>query len=150
MGYYGCPAWGRVKEVNMPITITFDIETASVTDTNDRNRIYAAFERLGWENTGGSAWRYPALGSENPSEDWFNHVVPALMYFRSMVEHAGLNVTTFTVDAHSEAGFRGKQLPNIGAAIQSAADIEMYDSGADKLSADRLRRFISDAANSLN
>lgn len=133
----------------MPITITFDIETASVTDTNDRNRIYAAFERLGWENTGGSAWRYPALGSDNPSEDWFNHVVPALMYFRSMVEHAGLNVTTFTVDAHSEAGFRGKQQPNIGAQIVPAAQIEMYDSTADKLSEERLRRFIAASADSL-
>lgn len=133
----------------MPITITFDIESASVADTNDRNRIYAAFERLGWENIGGSAWRYPALGSDNPSEDWFNHVVPALMYFRSMVEHAGLNVTTFTVDAHSEAGFRGKQQPTTGAGIVPAAQIEMYDTTADKLSEERLKKFISDAADSL-
>ncbi len=45
----------------MPVTITFDIEDASVKDVNDRGRIYAAFQRLGWENIGGSAWRYPAL-----------------------------------------------------------------------------------------
>ena len=65
----------------MPVTITFDIEDASVQDVNDRGRIYASFQRFGWENIGGSAWRYPALGSQNISEDWFNHVIPALMYF---------------------------------------------------------------------
>lgn len=133
----------------MPVTITFDIENASVRDSNDRGRIYAAFQRLGWENIGGSAWRYPALGSENVSEDWFNHIVPALMYFRSMVQHAGMNVTSFTVDAHSEAGFRGKAVPNIGAPISAAADIEMYPCTYDVLSVERLRRFISDSADSL-
>lgn len=134
----------------MPITITFDIENASVRDSNDRTRIYAAFQRLGWENIGGSAWRYPALGSENVSEDWFNHVIPALMYFRSMVQHASLNVTSFTVDAHSEAGYRGKAVPTIGAAIASSHDVEMYPSQYDAaLSEVRLRRFIADSADSL-
>lgn len=135
----------------MPITVTFDIETVSVKDSNDRARVYAAFERLGWENIGGSAWRYPKLGSENPSEDWFNHVVPALMYFRSMVEHASWNVTSFTVDAHSEAGYRGNANPKIGAEIASSKDIEMYPSPTydDKLSEARLRKYVKDAADSL-
>jgi len=85
----------------MPITLTFDIENASVTDVNDRSRIIACFQRFGWEHIGGSAWRYPALGTSNVSEDWFNHVIPALAYFRSLVCHANLDVYNFTIDAHS-------------------------------------------------
>lgn len=133
----------------MPVTITFDIEDASVQDVNDRGRIYAAFQRLGWENIGGSAWRYPALGSQNISEDWFNHVIPALMYFRSLVEHAGINVYNFTIDAHSEAGHRGRANPPLGAAIAAAANIEMYPSAYNSLSEQRLRRFVSESAASL-
>jgi hypothetical protein len=136
----------------MPITITFDIEQASFHDGNDRTRIIAAFSRLGWEHIGGSAWRYPALGSENASEDWFNHVIPALMYFRSIVEHAGLDVYNFTIDAHSEAGHRGKYNPVVGEKIMNAADIKTYPANPQydaALSDERLRKFIADAAASL-
>ncbi|WP_134943481.1 hypothetical protein [Pseudomonas syringae] len=133
----------------MPVTITFDIEDASVKDVNDRGRIYAAFQRLGWENIGGSAWRYPALGTANVSEDWFNHVIPALMYFRSVTEHAGINVYNFTIDAHSEAGYRGRAKPAVGAGIVTSANIAMYPSAYDALSERRLRSFIGAAAASL-
>jgi hypothetical protein len=136
----------------MPITITFDIEQASFADPNDRTRIIAAFTRLGWEHIGGSAWRYPALGSQNASEDWFNHVIPALMYFRSLVEHANLDVYNFTIDAHSEAGHRGKGQPAIGEPIKNAAAITTYPAKRkydSALSDDRLRKFIKDAADSL-
>jgi hypothetical protein len=139
----------------MPITLTFDIDTASIADGNDRTRIIACFERLGWEHVGGSAWRYPALGSENEnvSEDWFNQIIPALMYFRSLVEHADLQVSKFTIDAHSEAGHRGNATPPLGAPIHHAAHIHMYPTTSAAydgvLSEDRLRQFIEDAANSL-
>src|SRR5436189_6282531 len=109
----------------MPITLTFDIDGDSIHDPNDRNRIIACFDRFGWEHVGGSAWRYPALGTANVSEDWMNHVVPALMYFRSLVEHAGLNVYNFTIDAHSEAGHRGGTVPPLGEPIRSGATITM-------------------------
>lgn len=136
----------------MPITITFDIEAASVRDANDRARMFQAFERLGWENIGGSCWRYPRLSNaqQHASEDWFNHVIPALMYFRAIVEHSGMNVTQFTIDAHSEAGYRFGP-PTIGQPISGAQNITMYQStfADDKLSERRLRQFISDAANSL-
>jgi hypothetical protein len=131
----------------MPITFTFDVTNDSVNDSNDRNRVVACFKQLGWEHIGGSAWRYPALGSANPSEDWFNHVVPALMYFRSIATHAEWNVTKFTLDAHSEAGFRSEG--PIGAAIQSAKDIETYPPSDGTLSEARLRKFIQDAEDSL-
>lgn len=132
----------------MPITLTFDIDNNTVRDPNDRNRIIACFTRLGWEHIGGSAWRYPALGTENVSEDWFNHVIPALMYFRSLVEHGEFNVYRFTIDAHSEAGHRGRANPQLGQPIRPASQIVMYP--ADQvLSEDRLRTFIRDAADSL-
>ncbi len=53
----------------MPITFTFDLSGA---ENANRRRIQACFTRLGWEHIGGSAWRYPALGTTNVSEDWFN------------------------------------------------------------------------------
>lgn len=138
----------------MPITISFDIEQASVKDGNDRTRIQVAFLRLGWEHIGGSCWRYPALGTQPASEDWFNHVVPALMYLRSVVEHSGMNMFRFTIDAHSEAGFRGDIYPVVGQPIMPSAHITMHPTGLDpkheeKLSEPRLKTFISDAATSL-
>ena len=136
----------------MPITLTFDIEQASIKDGNDRTRIIAAFTRLGWEHIGGSAWRYPALGSQNASEDWFNHVIPALMYFRSLVEHANLDVYNFTIDAHSEAGHRSKHNPVVGQPIKHSASITTYAAISEydaALSDSRLRKFIKDAADSL-
>lgn len=134
----------------MPITVTFDIEQRSIADNNDRARIIACFERLGWERVGGSAWRYPRLGTENVSEDWFNHVVPALMYLRSLVSHAGMDMYNFTIDAHSEAGHRGRAHTALGEPIRPSTNITMYESRYDDaLSEDRLRQFIRDAENSL-
>lgn len=132
----------------MPVTLTFDIEQASIADPNDRQRISACFRRLGWEHIGGSAWRYPELDpNKHASEDWFNHVIPALMYFRSLVEHSGMNVTKFTLDAHSAAGFRSEG--DVGSPIQDAGDIVMYDDDSAALSEARLRQFLEDAADSL-
>lgn len=136
----------------MPVTLTFDIENASVRDVNDRERIFQAFERLGWENIGGSCWRYPKLSNaqQHASEDWFNHVIPALMYFRALVEHSGMNVTQFTIDAHSEAGYR-QGPPVVGQPIEAGANVTMYPSThvATALSEQRLRQFISDCAGTL-
>lgn len=146
----------------MPISLTFDIEQSSINDANDRTRIELAFRRFGWEHIGGSSWRYPALGtSEHPSEDWFNHVVPALMYFRSLVEHSGMNVTSFTLDAHSEAGFRSNRNASVGnatpvgQAICLSSGLTLYSPNlGDKteaiLSETRLKKFVADCADSLN
>ncbi|MGU3577083.1 hypothetical protein ACLBWZ_16330 [Brucellaceae bacterium C25G] len=133
----------------MPITFTFDIEEDSIDDKNDRARITACFRRLGWESLGGSAWRYPELGGggEHASEDWFNHVIPALMYFRSLVEHSRMRVTQFTLDAHSEAGYR--QNTNAGAQIQNGDQITMYPYESGALSENRLKSFIRVTAESL-
>jgi hypothetical protein len=138
----------------MPVTLTFDIVQNSIKDPNDRTRLIVMFRRLGWEHIGGSSWRYPALGSEHPSEDWFNHVVPALMYFRSLVQAKELKVSKFTIDAHSEAGYRQAATGHIGQPIESGNSIATYPTGLkkaydDKLSDDRLKQFVDDCANSL-
>lgn len=136
----------------MPITLTYDFDESTINDTNDRTRIIACFQRFGWEHIGGSAWRYPALGTANISEDWFNHVIPALMYFRSIVEHAGIGVYNFTIDAHSEAGHRGRATPPLGEPITPGANLVLYPANTTydaTLSEARLRRFVTDAATSL-
>jgi len=74
------------------------------------------------------------------------------MYFRALVEHSGMQVTQFTIDAHSEARYRGN--PAVGQPIQAGAQIGLYPTGLtaeydNKLSEERLRQFISDAADSL-
>jgi hypothetical protein len=102
---------------------------------------------------GGSAWRYPALGTVNVSEDWFNHVIPALAYLRSLVSHANLDMYNFTIDAHSEAGHRGRAMPPLGEPIRHAANITMYPTNPNYngvLSEQRLRTFVQDGADSLN
>ncbi len=139
----------------MPITFSFDLETASVKDPNDRTRIQVAFLRFGWEHIGGSCWRYPILGTDDhPSEDWFNHVIPALAYFRALVEHSGIKVTRFALDAHSEAGHRSLPGELIGQPILPSESVKMYPPNLDKpredaLTEARLKKFLADAASSL-
>ena len=67
----------------MPVVITFDSADYA---GSDHTRIRTAFERLGWQNLGGSAYRYPRLGTDDqPVEVRMNHVIPALMLFRSFI-----------------------------------------------------------------
>lgn len=87
----------------MPIVITFDIEGA---EPLERNRIQSFFERFGWENLGGSSYRYPRLGTDHqPVEDWFNHIIPALMLFRSYLLSSGRMLTKCTLDVQSSSGY---------------------------------------------
>src|SRR5438132_8367751 len=86
----------------MPAVITFDIKKAT---TKERNRVQSFFERLGWENLGGSSYRYPRLGSDQPTEDWFNHVIPALMLFRAFIVKGDVTLKKFTLDVQSSTGF---------------------------------------------
>ncbi len=76
------------------------------------------------------------------------------MYFRAIVEHSGMNVTKFTLDAHSEAGYRGNANPPVGQPIAAGAALNLYAPNLAAnteaiLSEARLRQFVSDAANSL-
>ncbi len=85
----------------MPVILTFDIEGA---EPVEHNRIQSFFERLGWESLGGTAYRYPRLGADQPVEDWFNHVLPALMLFRAFLIRSGRPLSRFTLDVQSSVG----------------------------------------------
>lgn len=128
----------------MPITVTFDLPQN--TAANHRNRIRLAFTRLGWETIGGTAYRYPPLnpvpGNALNAEDWFNHVIPALMYMRALIEHRQIQVTNFTIDAFSSTGARA----GVGPEIQPANAIQMTATAGAVLSARRLQDWIAACA----
>jgi hypothetical protein len=89
----------------VPITVTFDIQQPTPLELN---RIRSFFERLGWEHLGNTAYRYPRLHVQQPPEDWFNHVIPALMLLRAFARHAattGRNIRKFSLDVQSSTGF---------------------------------------------
>lgn len=131
----------------MPVVLTYDFDTATA-DANDRNRINTMFKRLGWENIGGSAWRYPEFTTNHITEDWFNHAIPALMYFRSIVTDRGISVTNYSLDVQSSAGYRSAA--NIGQGILAQGLITMYNpntaSADGVLSEQRLKDWIGTCA----
>ncbi|MGA9700281.1 hypothetical protein [Pseudomonas sp.] len=91
----------------MAVVITFDLKNYK---RNDHSRLKSMFERFGWENLGGTAYRYPRLGTDDqPVEDWLNHVVPAMMLFRAfLTNHSSVVLTRFTIDTDSSAGYNPK------------------------------------------
>src|SRR5262245_58070747 len=97
----GC-SW---KEAGVPIAVTFDVIRPT---SRQLNRLRGAFERLGWEHLGNTAYRYPPLDGGAGPEDWFNHVIPALMMLRSFarfLEGSGRALQSFTIDVQSSTGF---------------------------------------------
>lgn len=105
----------------MPVVLTFDIEGAPPLE---RNRIQCAFERFGWESLGGSSYRYPRLGSTQPVEDWFNHVVPALMLFRTYLVQSGRQLSKFSLDVQSSTG--ANPVTEFGAVPHPSANVTLY------------------------
>ena len=101
----------------MPITITYDVTDL---DNNDRTRIRSAFERFAWEHIGGSTFRYPRFDYQDQFEDWLNHVVPAIQFFRSFVLAKSITLRAFTLDTHSSSCFKANVQgtgPQAGASI---------------------------------
>ena len=104
----------------MPLVFTYDL---SGQEPADHNRIQSFFERFGWESLGGSSYRYPRLGTtDQPVEDWLNHVVPALMLFRSFALKPGSTVKRFTLDVQSSSGFH----ENFGNPPLPGAEVKLY------------------------
>jgi hypothetical protein len=144
----------------MSFNLSFDFASDSVT-SDDRARINLALQRFGWDPVGGSNWQYPALGKESVGpEDFFNSVVTALFYVRSLVVASGIQVTKYSFKADSRAYYAERKeieqlKQGIGFPILSAEDlpisecINQGDSRAAKLSKPRLRQFFQDAENSL-
>lgn len=107
----------------MAVVITFDLKNYR---RGDHARLKSMFERFGWENLGGTAYRYPRLGTDDqPVEDWLNHVVPALMLFRAyLVKSKGVSLKRFTIDTNSSAGVNPKT--GFGSEPLSAKDAACY------------------------
>jgi hypothetical protein len=61
-------------------------------------------------------------------EDWFNHVIPALMMLRAYsrsVAASGRGILRFTIDTHSSTGCSPAE--NVSLRPQAADDIEMIN-----------------------
>ncbi|MGC0913191.1 MULTISPECIES: hypothetical protein [Pantoea] len=88
----------------MPIVVTFDLTGYK---KNDHGKLKTMFEKFGWENLGGTAYRYPKLGtSDQPVEDWLNHVIPALMLFRAYLStRKGVTLERMSIDTSSSSGY---------------------------------------------
>jgi hypothetical protein len=105
----------------VPIIVTFDLRNPG---SADLNRIRGFFERLGWEHLGNTAYRYPKLHGQHLTEDWFNHVIPALMLLRSFARSAplrGCTVEKFSIDVQSSTGYN--PLTDVGTLPLPAAEI---------------------------
>jgi hypothetical protein len=89
----------------VPVIVTFDVERPTPAELN---RVRGLFERLGWEHLGNTAYRYPKLHEHDAVEDWFNHVIPALMLLRAFARHLAetqRSITKFSIDVQSSTGF---------------------------------------------
>lgn len=87
----------------MPVVLTFDLNSAH-TAPNDHAYLKSAFHRLGWQSIGSTAYRYPRLGTtDQPVEDWLNHVIPALALFRAYCAKNPQAVDDFSLEVHSSS-----------------------------------------------
>ncbi len=106
----------------MPVTVTFDIERPTPLELN---RLRSAFVRLGWEHLGNTAYRYPKLHEHDAVEDWFNHVVPALMLLRAFAVSLladGRSLKKFSIDVQSSTGYN--PVTRVGTPPLAAGDID--------------------------
>jgi hypothetical protein len=107
----------------MPVNFFFKLKDARP----DQKQIGVLFERLGWERLDAASFRYPRLTDESGEvslEDWFNHVVPALMLFRSYVVTHRLVVEKISLDAFTSTGYRRE--PEVGNPPLAADQVKLY------------------------
>ena len=126
----------------MPIIVTFDVEGPT---SLELNRIRGAFERLGWEHLGNTAYRYPKLHETRIVEDWLNCVVPALMMLRAFARHAvesDRSITKFSIDVHSSTGYN--PITEVGKLPQSGSEMRLSppSSSGEKMGERRLRDWL--------
>jgi hypothetical protein len=107
----------------MPLTLTYDIQTA---DTNKQNYVRSALERFGWRRLGGSVFRYGADFLELAEEDWLNHVIPSLMFFRCYLKKNSITLTKFTIDTHGASFFDASDVNSVlGRGIQTGTELDL-------------------------
>jgi hypothetical protein len=106
----------------MPVTVTFDIVRPTPLELN---RLRSVFERLGWEHLGNTAYRYPHLDEHDAVEDWFNHIVPALMLLRAFAVRLladGRSLNKFSLDVQGSTGYN--PATGVGTPPRAADDID--------------------------
>jgi hypothetical protein len=106
----------------LPIVVTFDLSRPT---PRELNSIRGAFERLGWEHLGNTAYRYPRLRDAPQTEDWLNQVAPARMLTRALARRSvetGRVLVRYSIDVQSSTGFN--QEANIGTPALSAEEID--------------------------
>ncbi len=125
----------------MPVVVTFDLTDYG---PNEHSQIKSFFERFGWQSLGGTAYRYPKLGTvDQPVEDWFNHVVPALMLFRAYVLKSGHTLRSYTLDAHSSTGFDPSEQNEVfGAPPLESNDMVLYEPNTPRFARKKLRDWL--------
>lgn len=133
----------------MPVTITYDFSGA---DSNDLTTIRSMFERLHWRRLGGSVFRYDGVADvDYRREDWLNHVIPALMFFRSYVLAHEMNLAKFTLDSHSVV-FIDESDPTLvcGTLPVSGAEIAYNNPTNHQCSQATIREFVDEAIKALS
>jgi hypothetical protein len=135
----------------MSYRFSYDLDTSSA-DSDDRSRIRLIFERFGWQATGGSSLRYPALGKQEQPDDLFGQVIPALSLFRSLVSARKINVKAYSWSAYAEADYR--QEDGIGHAILPVSELQFVpsqqsDSTQNRMSENRMREALQAAEQAL-
>lgn len=126
----------------MPVSISFDISNGT---TDDFARIRMNFQRLWWEPVGQSSWRYPRLERRDQPEDFFNHVLPALEYLKTLAIERGGNISRYCLHIDSISDWRDGDEP-VGTPILAADQLTLSVPGGldgPKLSEAKLRRFIA-------
>lgn len=125
----------------MAVVITFDLKNYQ---ESDHARLKSMFERFGWENLGGTAYRYPRLETDDqPVEDWLNHVVPALMLFRAYLTNSqGVVLKRFTIDTNSSAGYNPST--GFGNGPLPGKDAACYEPESKQFGVKNLRKWLDD------
>jgi hypothetical protein len=121
----------------MPIMVSYNFQGAAGVHNN---RMQSMFERFGWQQIGGSCYRYPPLANDPPVEDWVNCVIPALMLFRTYVAGHGLQMSKLTIDAHSSTGVDIQQ--GVGAQPETGANIQLQPPTNQQFGLQNLRDWI--------
>lgn len=126
----------------VPVTLSYDITTP---DNNQRTYIRSALERFHWRRLGGSVFRYDGVVVNGERvEDWLNHVIPALAFFRAYVQQHNIALNAFTIDAHSVAmlDLSDPQAP-FGAGIQDGTALILATPTNPQSSESALRAFVN-------
>jgi hypothetical protein len=109
------------------------------------------FERFHWKRLGGSVFRYDGTGEPHERmEDWLNHVVPALMFFRSYVTANNMALKKFTLDSHSVV-FIDQSDPKsaFGSVPLNGSDLNLAVPSNSQVREQALRDFVNSATKSI-